>query len=66
MKRAEAASAIVAPLAASFLIGTIQIEGVSLVDFATFLFVVSTLLAVRIPRPTRQPTPRLDAARGGL
>jgi DHA3 family macrolide efflux protein-like MFS transporter len=51
MQLADSVSIIVAPLAAGFLIAVIRIQGVFLVDFATFLFAVSTLLIVRIPRP---------------
>ena len=47
----EAISQILAPILAGFLILTIKIEGVILIDFATFLFAVMTLLLVRIPRP---------------
>jgi MFS family permease len=47
----EALSRIVAPMLAGFLVVTIQVSGVILVDVATFLFAVLTLLAVRIPRP---------------
>ncbi len=50
MQVAEAASSIVAPLLAGFLIIAIRIEGVFLIDFATFLFAAGTLLFVRIPR----------------
>ncbi|MBN1135283.1 MAG: MFS transporter [Anaerolineae bacterium] len=55
MQLADAVSTIVAPLAAGFLIAAIDIQGVFLVDFATFLFAVSTLLVVRIPRLIPQP-----------
>jgi DHA3 family macrolide efflux protein-like MFS transporter len=55
MQLSEAASVVVAPLAAGFLIAAIRIEGVFLVDFVTFLFAVATLLAVRIPNPDPQP-----------
>jgi DHA3 family macrolide efflux protein-like MFS transporter len=55
MQLSEAASVVVAPLAAGFLIAAIRIEGVFLVDFVTFLFAVATLLAVRIPNPDQQP-----------
>lgn len=47
----QAISQILAPILAGFLILTIKIEGVILIDFATFLFAVLTLLFVRIPRP---------------
>jgi len=53
MQLAESVSIIVAPLAAGFLIAVIDIQGVFLVDFATFLFAVSALLVVRIPRPAK-------------
>jgi len=64
MQLAESVSSIVAPLAAGFMIAAIRIEGVFLVDFATFLFAVATLLIVRIPRPA--PQPGAAAGRGSL
>ena len=64
MQLADAVSIVVAPLAAGFLIAVIRIQGVFLVDFATFLFAVSTLLVVRIPRPA--PQPGAAAGRGSL
>jgi len=48
----QAASEILAPTLAGILVITIQIWGVILIDFATFLFAVLTLLLVRIPKPT--------------
>ncbi|HNS50654.1 MAG TPA: MFS transporter [Anaerolineae bacterium] len=53
MQVADAVSTIAAPLLAGFLVAAIQIEGVLLVDLATFLVAVGTLLAVRIPNPER-------------
>lgn len=47
----EAISHIVSPVLAGFLVLKIQVWGVVLVDFATFLFAVVTLLFVRIPKP---------------
>lgn len=47
----DAMSQIISPLLAGFLIVTIQIEGIILIDFATYLFAMVTLLLVRIPRP---------------
>ena len=64
MQLAESVSTIVAPLAAGFMIAAIRIEGVFLVDFATFLFAVATLLVVRIPHPAVQPG--AAAGRGSL
>jgi DHA3 family macrolide efflux protein-like MFS transporter len=49
----EAAAQIGAPVLAGALIGVIQIQGVILIDFATFLFAVFTLLMARVPRPER-------------
>jgi MFS family permease len=43
-------TAILAPIAASALLGFIGISGIMLIDVATFLFAVSILLLVRIPR----------------
>lgn len=64
MQLADAVSTVVAPLAAGFMIAVIGIQGVFLVDFATFLFAVSTLLVVRLPRPA--PQPGVAAARGSM
>lgn len=46
-----ALSSLLAPLAAGFLVETIEVQGVLLIDFLTFLVAVATLLAVRIPKP---------------
>jgi DHA3 family macrolide efflux protein-like MFS transporter len=47
----RAASEILAPMLAGVLILAIQVQGVILIDFATFLFAITTLLIVRFPRP---------------
>ncbi len=47
----EAAAEILAPALAGVLIMTIKLWGVILIDFATFLFAVITLLSVRFPQP---------------
>jgi MFS family permease len=47
----RAASEILAPTLAGILVLTIQVEGVLLIDFVTFLFAVTTLLFVRFPKP---------------
>jgi DHA3 family macrolide efflux protein-like MFS transporter len=47
----EAFAQIIAPVLAGALMGLIQVQGVMLVDFATLVFAVSTLLLVRVPRP---------------
>ncbi len=56
---AQAASEILAPALAGVLVVTIQIRGVILIDFATFLFAVLTLLVVRLPRLDHQPRSRV-------
>jgi len=48
---ARAAAHVLSPLGAGVLMVAIGVHGVILIDFATFLFAVGTLLAVRIPRP---------------
>ncbi|GET41104.1 MFS transporter [Microseira wollei] len=48
---AQASSQLIAPVLAGVLVGTIQVQGVILIDFATFLFAFVTLLFVRIPKP---------------
>jgi len=47
----QAGAQIAAPLLAGLLVTRIQIQGVILIDFATFLFAVFTLFLVHIPRP---------------
>lgn len=51
VQTARATSQVLSPLLAGFLVVTIGIHGVLLVDFATFLFAVTFLSLVRIPRP---------------
>ncbi|MFB2971386.1 MFS transporter [Aerosakkonema sp. BLCC-F183] len=48
---AQATSQLVAPVLAGVLVTQIQVRGVILIDFATFLFAFVTLLFVRIPKP---------------
>ena len=48
---AEAAAQIASPVLAGALMGLIQVQGVILIDFATFLFAVLTLLLAHVPRP---------------
>lgn len=50
---AQATAQIVAPVVAGVLLGVIGLPGIILIDFSTFLFAVSTLLLVKIPRPAR-------------
>lgn len=49
----EAAAEIIAPLSAGWLVLRIGLEGVILIDAASFIVGVGTLLAVRIPRPQK-------------
>lgn len=48
-----AISMILTPILAGFLVVMIKLDGVILIDFATFLFAVITLAVVRIPMPER-------------
>lgn len=50
---AQALSQLVYPALAGFLVARIAVWGVIMIDFATFLFAILTLLAVRIPNPPR-------------
>lgn len=50
VQMAQAAGQILSPAVAVFLITKIKLEGLLLVDFATFLFALVTLLAVRVPK----------------
>jgi MFS family permease len=47
----EAISHLISPALAGALFVTIGLQGVVVVDFATYIFAVLTLLVVRIPRP---------------
>jgi len=49
----QSATPIVSPLLAGVLVMTIKIGGVLLVDFATFVVALATLVVVRVPRPIR-------------
>jgi MFS family permease len=49
------ASAIVAPALAGLLLPVIDLEGILLIDVATFLFATGTLLFVAIPEPVHEP-----------
>lgn len=46
-----ATAQIITPLLAGGLVETVQVQGVMLIDFATFLFAVFTLLMIRVPKP---------------
>jgi DHA3 family macrolide efflux protein-like MFS transporter len=48
---AQAIGYIASPALAGYLVTRIQVQGVILIDFATFAFAVFTLLPIRIPRP---------------
>ena len=47
----RAAAEILAPALAGVLVLAIQVQGVLLIDFATFILAVATLLLVRFPKP---------------
>jgi penicillin amidase len=61
---AQAISQILSPVLAAFMMMAIQVHGVILLDFATFVFAVLTLLAVRVPKP--QATAGSEAQQGSL
>jgi hypothetical protein len=60
----QAVSRLVSPLLAGFLVVAIGLEGVVLIDLATFLVAVFTTLIVRIPRP--KETAEVAQAKGSL
>jgi len=45
----EATALFLAPILAARLLSVIQIQGIILTDFATFLFSLATLLSIRFP-----------------
>jgi DHA3 family macrolide efflux protein-like MFS transporter len=47
----QAAAEILAPAVAGVLVQTIRLQGVILIDFATFVLAIITLLLVRFPQP---------------
>ena len=58
----QAVSDILAPALAGFLTAAIRLEGVILIDVATFVFAVGTLLLVRFPRPKSVVAGRTEKA----
>ncbi len=49
VQSAEACAQLISPLLAGVLLGIVQLHGVILIDFVTFLFALTTLLLVRFP-----------------
>ena len=49
----RATAKILSPALAGFLVAAIQLEGILIVDFSTFLVALVTLLVVRFPRPEK-------------
>ncbi len=64
VQTAEAVAQIVSPALAGILLVTVNIWGVIFIDFATFLFALSTLLVVQFPRP--EATAEGKAGEGSL
>jgi DHA3 family macrolide efflux protein-like MFS transporter len=60
----QAIAYLISPALAGFLVMRIQVAGVILIDFITFLFAVLTLLLVRIPN--LKPTAEGKAGKGSL
>ena len=60
----EAMSQLLAPAAAGALFVTVGLGGVIVIDFATYLFAILTLLVVRIPSPERSEAG--EEAKGSL
>lgn len=64
MQGGEGLAQLMAPVVAGILVVTIKIRGVLLIDCATFLFALITLLMVRVPMVSNSAPE--DAARGDL
>jgi len=60
----QAVARIVSPVLAGVLVAAIQVQGVILIDVATFVFAILTLLLVQVPRP--ETTAEGIAGRGSL
>ena len=54
MQLANAISQFIAPVLAGVLLVTIQLQGVVLLDFVSFLFAIGTLALVAIPKPAKK------------
>lgn len=61
----DAVSNLAAPIVAGFLVVTIGLSGVVLIDFATFLFAVATAWLIHIPRP-KLSTPHSELGQSKL
>ncbi|HEY9422902.1 MAG TPA: MFS transporter, partial [Thermoanaerobaculia bacterium] len=64
MQLGDSMARVGAPLLAGALVAVIELQGIVMVDFATFLFAMVTLLLIRIPRP--QASKSGKAAGGSL
>lgn len=53
---ARALSGILAPIFAAALLGAVGLNGIMLIDLATFLFAFGTLLIIRVPQPSQTET----------
>jgi DHA3 family macrolide efflux protein-like MFS transporter len=51
MQAAQSAAQIIPPVLAGVLLKMIQIQGIILIDVATYLFAIAALLVVRLPQP---------------
>jgi len=51
MQTAQALESLFTPVAAGFLFVAIGLQGIILIDFATYFFAIGALLVVRIPKP---------------
>ena len=56
MQTGQATAQVVSPLLAAMLMTTINLEGVILVDFISFLIAIVTLLFIRVPKPAGAST----------
>jgi DHA3 family macrolide efflux protein-like MFS transporter len=60
----EAASQLIAPAVAGAMFVSSGLKGIVLIDFSTYIFAVSTLLIIRIPKP--ETTAEGQAGKGSL
>ncbi len=58
VQSAQACAQLISPLLAGVLLGIVQLPGVILIDFATFLFGVTTLSLVRFPDSKTSAVPK--------
>ncbi|MGK7874282.1 MAG: MFS transporter [Xenococcaceae cyanobacterium] len=59
VQTSKAIARVISPVIAGFLVGIIELEGILLIDFSTFVVAIITLLSVRLPHIKNAKTNKL-------